>query len=336
MQLKPLGYSMALHILIIGLLWQASPHVFNPEGKDTLTLSKVLEMRSITEAELEEEIQARMRMEEKRQIVQSDEQLKREAPLKDTKEQVFLSRHNQQVDKNTRAPRVGAFKNVLEEGATTESANEEKKAVTEKSKTKKVSAAEGIFSMANDYSAARDIIEDVTQEEAKSRQPSSILESAESLAAKKGQGLSATDDFLEGIAIGPNTLLNTQEFKYYSFYERVREKLVERWRNRIRKEISKTRTPASIHRHGTLPVGSKITKLRVYMDQSGDIQRIEKLGISGVEAFDQAAIMSFHEAAPFPHPPAEMLKEGLLMINWDFVVLVEEATGLQFKVTQSI
>ncbi|MEI7440612.1 MAG: energy transducer TonB, partial [bacterium] len=82
--------------------------------------------------------------------------------------------------------------------------------------------------------------------------------------------------------------------------------------------------------------GSKITSLVVKLDSKGFIKDIEKIGLSGIERFDQAAIQSFYEAAPFPHPPQEMLKDGTLDIRWDFVVMVNESSLFEFKVSRGL
>ena len=58
----------------------------------------------------------------------------------------------------------------------------------------------------------------------------------------KGKGVSATDDFIEGAEIGPMTILNTQEFKYFNFYDRLRSQLVEIWRPQIREAIFKVKS----------------------------------------------------------------------------------------------
>jgi TonB family protein len=85
-----------------------------------------------------------------------------------------------------------------------------------------------------------------------------------------------------------------------------------------------------------LGVGTKVTKLQVRIGPTGEITAVEKIGISGVESFDKAAEISFQEAAPFPHPPKEMLKNDELVIQWDFVVLVEDASLVKFNVTRGL
>jgi protein TonB len=240
-----------------------------------------------------------------------DETLKSEEAPNTHKEKIFLSKFNQKADQNTQAPRIGKFKNILEEGIT----HLNPKAIIKNKK--------------NSTTFAKNPTSTLT------RSPTSILSHPiDEHGAKVGDGLSATDDYLKGVSIGPNTLLNTQEFKYYAFYERIREMLVERWKTHIQREIALRRSPASSNLN--LSTGSKITSLIVKLDEKGQIQEIEKIGLSGIERFDNAAVLSFHEAAPFPHPPVDMIKNGSLSIRWDFVVVVDQASLFDFRVSRGL
>ncbi|MEZ4815685.1 MAG: cell envelope integrity protein TolA [Bdellovibrionota bacterium] len=329
-----LGLSLALHLLTLGYLWKELRHTQTLNEALNNNPNKALSVRSVTDEELQKEIDARKRLQNTGQVVQADEQLKNEKAPNSPSENIYLSKDNQRVDRNTRAARVGKFKNVLEEGLENPSNKNKKIAGAEAVKAKKEKLKSNVFDPSNLFALATDYKEsaEAKADSETNRAPASVLGGP--AGGKKGQGLSATDDFLDGVAVGANTLLNTQQFKYYSFYERVRVLLVERWRTKIRSEIEKARRPAS-DGSSRLGLGSKITKLLVHIDPKGNISSIEKRGISGIESFDKAAEISFHEAAPFPHPPAEMLKNDELVIQWDFVVVVEDASLIKFNVTRS-
>jgi hypothetical protein len=272
-------------------------------------LPKSLSVRNISEKEFERETKAREKLLKTEQIVQMDENLKSEEAPKTLKEKTYLSKFNQKADQNTQAPRIGKFKNILDEGIT----HLNPKATLKKTSTTLANKPTSILT----------------------RGPASILShTQEAPNTKDGDGLSATDDYLKGVAIGPNTLLNTQEFKYYGFYERIREMLVERWKTHIQREIALQRNPASSRFN--LSPGSKITSLIVKLNEKGQIQEIEKIGLSGIERFDNAAVLSFKEAAPFPHPPKDMIQNGSLSIRWDFVVLVDQASLFDFRVSRGL
>lgn len=332
-----LGLSLALHLMIFGVLIRELR--FTKAKTDFANNKSPLSVRSLTDKELQKEIDARKRLQNTGIIVQSDDQLKNDKAPTTRVEKTYLSKHNQSVDRNTRAPRVGEFKNVLEEGLENPADQTKKNAGADAVKAKKDKASSAVakaidptnlFALATDY---KETDEGKADEKNAHRAPASVVSGPRG--GKKGDGLSATDDYLEGVAVGANTLLNTHQFKYYSFYERVRVLLVERWRTRIRKEIERARMPAS-DGSSKLGLGSKVTKLQVRIGPNGEITGVEKLGISGVESFDKAAETSFYEAAPFPHPPKEMMKDDELVIQWDFVVVVEDASLIKFNVQRGL
>jgi hypothetical protein len=51
--------------------------------------------------------------------------------------------------------------------------------------------------------------------------------------ASVGDGFSATDEYLPEVSIAANTLLNTREYKYASFYERIRKRLKQEWERQL-------------------------------------------------------------------------------------------------------
>jgi protein TonB len=129
-------------------------------------------------------------------------------------------------------------------------------------------------------------------------------------------GAAANNDFVEDVALGDMTNLNTTEFKYYGFYHRIRQKLEQYWGNSIQEKAKKLykvgrRLPAS---------ENMITAITVVLDDHGAIVDIKVDGTSGVRELDQAAIESFNKAGPFPNPPKGLLVDGRAVIQWGFVV----------------
>jgi protein TonB len=129
-------------------------------------------------------------------------------------------------------------------------------------------------------------------------------------------GLAANNDFVEDVALGDMTNLNTTEFKYYGFYHRIRQKLEQYWGNSIQEKAKK------LYKGGRrLPSSENmITAITVILDNHGSIVDIKVDGTSGVRELDQAAIESFNKAGPFPNPPKGLLVDGRAVIQWGFVV----------------
>ncbi len=135
--------------------------------------------------------------------------------------------------------------------------------------------------------------------------------------ASVGDGLSQTDDYLKDVEEGDQTLLNTREFIYYSYFMRVKDQLRSHWNPRIRKNVqvlyAKDRNLANLN--------VKATSIRVTLNKSGYLEKIELLKTSGYEELDVAAIQAFRAAAPFLNPPHGLLEsDKRIRIVWDFIL----------------
>jgi protein TonB len=145
-----------------------------------------------------------------------------------------------------------------------------------------------------------------------------------------GEGQSATDDYLKDVAVGANTLLNTQEFKFYSFYERIRQRLANEWNQRLNSELDQ------LFAAGTSIDSDKRTKVEVELDERGGLKRVRVVGSSGIEGLDRAATMAFQYAAPFPNPPTDMIeKDRSVRIRWDFVVVADAGNRIHFELRRA-
>ena len=129
-------------------------------------------------------------------------------------------------------------------------------------------------------------------------------------------GLAQNNDYVEDVPMGDVTNLNTMEYKYYGFFNRIKKKLEQHWGKSLRQ---KARTMYQSGRR--IPANSlRITSLVISMDSKGNIINIAIKGSSGVQEFDEAALESFNKAGPFPNPPRSMIKNGAANIEWGFIV----------------
>lgn len=246
----------------------------------------------------------------RRQIVEQDEiPVNNDTPLDNYK----LSRNDQRVFEETKAKNHGDFKNskgdgdnkaaVALQGSDAAEPTEPNQSPTKnESKAPKAVAKKFSFS---DFAPK-------TVQAPSLRKPSARLVSAGS-----GQAGSATDDYLKDIKTGTQTLLNTREFIYYSYYNRIKSKLKQQWEPKIKGKITRIlqqgRTISSLQ--------DKITRLVITLDRSGELVKIQVRGRSGYHELDEAAIDAFRAAAPFPNPPEGIADRlGEIKINWDFVL----------------
>ncbi|MCO4755230.1 MAG: TonB C-terminal domain-containing protein, partial [Bacteriovoracaceae bacterium] len=130
------------------------------------------------------------------------------------------------------------------------------------------------------------------------------------------RGLSRSSDFLEDVPLGDFTKLNTQEFRFYGFYHRIREKLEQFWGANLQQEMER------IYSSGRSIASGKnfLTSLVIKMNAKGEIIKIQLNSTSGIQELDEIAISSFNEAGPFPNPPKKMLNDGVATIKWGFAV----------------
>lgn len=142
-----------------------------------------------------------------------------------------------------------------------------------------------------------------------------------------GGARASTDDNLDGVETGDRTILSTREFKFYSYYHRIKELLRQHWKPNIEQQLVRMWGKGK-----AINSDEFITRVLVTLDNHGQLQRVSRLGSSGSEEIDEAAVVAFHKAAPFPNPPHGMIDEdGFVRIRWDFILKAETGPAIQFR-----
>jgi TonB family protein len=256
----------------------------------------------------------------KGQIVDQDKnQLNDEEP-EDAK---FLSRHNQKVVRETQAALRGKFKNTDETGGKQQQQpkvgkqNEEKgieqEPIEKQTAENEPAPKEFLTSPDGVASKGKPSIKDLTP----SFKPGPPPVETQDVASGGGQGPSATDDHLKNVATGMQTLLSTREFVYFSYYNRIKDRLRQYWEPKIKEKMER------IVRQGRTIASStdRVTRIVIVLDTTGTLVRIQVIGPSGIEDLDEAAVEAFRAAAPFPNPPKGIEDpDGTIKIRWDFIL----------------
>lgn len=128
---------------------------------------------------------------------------------------------------------------------------------------------------------------------------------------------SQTDDHIKGVAEGYQTMLNAKEFRYYTYYNRIRRQLSQFWEPKVKEKMT------YLIRSGRNIASSqeRTTKLLIVLNSSGTLIKVQVLGDSGIQDLDDAAIEAFRAAAPFPNPPKGIVEnDGTVKIRWDFIL----------------
>lgn len=110
----------------------------------------------------------------------------------------------------------------------------------------------------------------------------------------------APNDHLKDVEEGEGTFLSTREWKFASFFNRVKQSVGMQW------------DPGTALRHRD-PTGDtyggkdRYTLLSVKLGQDGRIREVAVEKSCGLDFLDLEAVRSFERAQPFPNPPAGLL-----------------------------
>lgn len=239
---------------------------------------------------------------DKKQIVQTEQSLDNKA-----KNPRFLSNKNNSFEIETKSARIGSFRSAAKgERSAVSNRTEVVKKTTKKEKFKNIKFADLGFKASENL---------VVKQNTKRAQQTKTKKGLKT-GIDKGIGLGRSNDYLEDMPLGDFTKLNTQEYEFYGFYHRVKQKLEQFWGANIHEQAER------IFKQGrSLASDSNlVTGLVISLNSKGEIVDILVKSTSGIKELDDAAIRSFNQAGPFPNPPQGMIKQGRATIEWGFVV----------------
>jgi TonB family protein len=117
---------------------------------------------------------------------------------------------------------------------------------------------------------------------------------------------------LEGVEQGDETLLNAREFKYATFFTRLYRAVGEQWNP---ERAYTLRDPDG----STYPARAWRTRVHIRLDPDGQVKDLRVVSASGLDFLDQEAVRAVRAAAPFPNPPAAVVKDGEIDLGvWSF------------------
>ena len=118
-------------------------------------------------------------------------------------------------------------------------------------------------------------------------------------------------DHLDGVEEGEVTALNSKEWKYASFFNRLKREVAQNWDpNRV----LSVRDPTG-RKFG---VRDRITTVQVTLDANGALAGVLVLDGSGVDALDEEAVRAIRAAQPFPNPPPGLVDARSRLISFPF------------------
>src|SRR6266540_3729400 len=130
----------------------------------------------------------------------------------------------------------------------------------------------------------------------------------------------------EGLAEGDETWLQSREFKYATFMNRMRREIGQQWYPRVR-DAQRQRDPAGsvfFYRERTVVIG-------LTMDTDGNVKDLSVMQSSNLDFFDRIAVSSVQAAQPFPNPPRGMFHgDGGVRIPFSFTMFPGDRRGMVF------
>ncbi len=229
----------------------------------------------------------------KNQVVQTEtfEKSKTVAP------DAFLGEQNQVVEKQTVSmPKIGSAARVSQAAQPAE---------------KLTGAPRSVVITPTGALAKFGIAISATQENSPKPQPQvNPVEEAAMTAQARGE-------YVKGFRDGEQTMLNTREYVFYGYFQRIRQRLDHAWEKSLRDRLTKY-----FYRGRQLASETDyMTQLLVSLDKEGRITRVQVIGVSGTGELDEAAIKAFNDAGPFPNPPTGLVDtRGQVLVRWDFVL----------------
>ncbi len=135
---------------------------------------------------------------------------------------------------------------------------------------------------------------------------------------------SPSNDYVEGVEEGEGTYLNAKEFKYATFFYRVKDSVSDEWSGLATSEYRRRDPTGNIY-----GFKDRSTLLRIQLNMSGEIDDIRVEQGSGVDFLDTVAVEAFRRAQPFPNPPAGIADaDGFIRFNFMFVITMSSSRGI--------
>jgi TonB family protein len=148
--------------------------------------------------------------------------------------------------------------------------------------------------------------------------PSSLMPQLGVLARING---APANDYLEKVEEGEGTFLNAKEFKYASFFNRLKQGVSQYWRPMD--EFLRRDPTGNIYGNKT-----RVTILSVTLRADGHLKQLAVAQSSGLDFLDHEAELAFQKAEPFLNPPKGLVNaQGDIHFPFGFYLQLEGTQG---------
>ncbi len=119
------------------------------------------------------------------------------------------------------------------------------------------------------------------------------------------------NDFFPDVKIGGKTYLNTAAFPDVQYFTQLK---------RIFRMRFNPATPLRAHFAGNRVVVGKVNvSMAVTVSADGRLKDLFVIKSSGIPGYDEEALRTIRESAPFAAPPSKVMEGGELRMNWNFI-----------------
>lgn len=137
----------------------------------------------------------------------------------------------------------------------------------------------------------------------------------------------AANDHLKDVEEGDGTYLNTREWKYASFFNRVKQSVGQHWNPSAQLRL---RDPTGVIYGGK----DRYTVLNVTLNDRGMVKDIYVEKSSGIDFLDLEAVHSFERAQPFVNPPPGLF-DGDSQVKFSFGFMIDMGGGPRMRLFRS-
>lgn len=134
----------------------------------------------------------------------------------------------------------------------------------------------------------------------------------------------APNDHLRDVEEGEGTFLNAKEWKYASFFNRVKQSVGMHWNPG--QQLAGRDPTGNIY-----GVKDRYTVVQVALTQRGTVKEIFVEKSCGIDFLDLEAVQSFERAQPFPNPPPG-LADADQLTRFSFGFFVEMGAGSRMRI----
>ena len=113
---------------------------------------------------------------------------------------------------------------------------------------------------------------------------------------------------------GYKTPFEDDKLVYASFFDRVRAQLDARWQDKVKDKL------AEYFKRTNRRILKALTVVVVELNALGELISIHFVVESNNPELDAIATQAFKDCGFFPHPPADLIKNGKIVFDWAFII----------------